>query len=77
MLKNCSRDPSLIMPTENIDSKDILSYEEIPIEIPDCQVRKLSAKEVASVKVFELRDNAWTLWSKKEQGSRKNEEKKA
>ncbi|XP_019070690.1 uncharacterized protein [Solanum lycopersicum] len=52
MLKNCMGDPSLIVPTENIRIKDILSYEEIPIQILDRQVRKLTTKEVESVKVF-------------------------
>ncbi|WMV08715.1 hypothetical protein MTR67_002100, partial [Solanum verrucosum] len=50
MLKKCMRDPSLIIPTENIDIKYSLSYEEIPIEILDRQVRKLRTNEVASVK---------------------------
>ncbi|WMV30635.1 hypothetical protein MTR67_024020 [Solanum verrucosum] len=42
------RDPSLIIPTENIEIKHNLSYE----EIPDLQVLKLRTKEVASVKVL-------------------------
>ena len=45
-------DPSLIIPIENIGIKDNLSYEEIPVHILDCQVRKLKKKEVASVKVL-------------------------
>ncbi|WMV59026.1 hypothetical protein MTR67_052411, partial [Solanum verrucosum] len=52
MLKKCMGDPSLIIPTENIGIKDILSYEEIPVQILDHQVRKLRTKEVASVKVL-------------------------
>ncbi|WMV13398.1 hypothetical protein MTR67_006783 [Solanum verrucosum] len=52
MLKKCMDDPSLIIPTENIEIKDGLSYEEIPIQILDCQVCKLRTKEVASVKSF-------------------------
>ncbi|KAH0784270.1 hypothetical protein KY290_003868 [Solanum tuberosum] len=52
ILKKCMGDPSLIIPTENIGVKDSLSYEEIPIQILDRQVRKLRAKEVASVKVL-------------------------
>ncbi|WMV29199.1 hypothetical protein MTR67_022584 [Solanum verrucosum] len=52
MLKNCLDDPSLIVPTENIGIKDSLSYEEIPIQIMDRQVRKLRTKEVGSVKVL-------------------------
>ncbi|WMV07439.1 hypothetical protein MTR67_000824 [Solanum verrucosum] len=50
MLKKCMGDPSLIIPTEDIGIKDSLSYEEIPIQILDCQVLKLRTKEVASVK---------------------------
>ncbi|WMV37443.1 hypothetical protein MTR67_030828 [Solanum verrucosum] len=52
MLKKCMGDPSLIIPTENIDIKDSLSYEEILVQILDRQVRKLRTKEVASVKVL-------------------------
>ncbi|WMV09639.1 hypothetical protein MTR67_003024 [Solanum verrucosum] len=48
MLKKCMRDPSLIIPTEDIGIKDSLSYE----EILDHQVRKLRTKEVVSVKVL-------------------------
>ncbi|WMV42499.1 hypothetical protein MTR67_035884 [Solanum verrucosum] len=50
MLKKCMGDPSLIIPTEDIRIKDTLSYEEIPVQILDRQVRKLRTKEVASVK---------------------------
>ena len=53
MLKKCMGDPSLIIPTENIWIKDSLTYEEIPVEILDLQVRMIRTKEVASVKVFE------------------------
>ncbi|WMV40259.1 hypothetical protein MTR67_033644 [Solanum verrucosum] len=52
MLKKCMSDPSLILPTENIRIKDNLSYEEIPVQILDRQVRRLRTKEVASVKVL-------------------------
>ncbi|WMV14549.1 hypothetical protein MTR67_007934 [Solanum verrucosum] len=52
MLKKCMRDPSLIIPTEDIGIKDSLSYVEIHVQILDCQVRKLRTKEVASVKVL-------------------------
>ncbi|WMV25807.1 hypothetical protein MTR67_019192 [Solanum verrucosum] len=43
---------SLIIPTEYIGIKDSLSYEAIPIQVLDRQVRKLRTKEVASVKVL-------------------------
>ncbi|WMV26089.1 hypothetical protein MTR67_019474 [Solanum verrucosum] len=52
MLKKCMGDPSLIIPTEDIGINDSLSYEEIPVQILDRQVRKLRTKEVASVKVL-------------------------
>ncbi|WMV09839.1 hypothetical protein MTR67_003224 [Solanum verrucosum] len=52
MLKKCLRDPSLIVPTENIGIKDSLSYEKLPVQILDRQVHKLRTKEVASAKVL-------------------------
>ncbi|WMV45199.1 hypothetical protein MTR67_038584 [Solanum verrucosum] len=52
MLRKCMGDPSLIIPAEDIGIKDSLSYEEIPVQILDRQVRKLKTKEVASVKVL-------------------------
>ncbi|WMV49524.1 hypothetical protein MTR67_042909 [Solanum verrucosum] len=35
ILKKCIGDPSLIIPTENIEIKDSLSYEEILVQILD------------------------------------------
>ncbi|WMV08008.1 hypothetical protein MTR67_001393 [Solanum verrucosum] len=35
MLNKCMGDPSLIIPTESIEIKDSLSYEEIPVQILD------------------------------------------
>ncbi|WMV10188.1 hypothetical protein MTR67_003573 [Solanum verrucosum] len=52
MLRTCMDDPLLIIPTEDISIKDSLSYEEIPVQILDRQVRKLRTKEEASVKVL-------------------------
>lgn len=52
MLKNCMSDASLIIPTENIDVKDNLSYEEIPVDIIDHQVCKLRTKEVSLVQIL-------------------------
>ncbi|WMV07964.1 hypothetical protein MTR67_001349 [Solanum verrucosum] len=51
-LKKCIGDPSLILPTESIKIKDNLSYEEVPVQILDRQVRRLRTKDVASVKVL-------------------------
>ena len=42
----------MIVPTENIGIKDILSYEEIPVQILDCQLCKLRTYDVVSVKVL-------------------------
>ncbi|WMV13757.1 hypothetical protein MTR67_007142 [Solanum verrucosum] len=52
MLKQYMGDSSLIIPIEDICIKDNLSYEEIPVQILDFQVRKLRTKEVLSVKVL-------------------------
>ncbi|KAH0738661.1 hypothetical protein KY290_037366 [Solanum tuberosum] len=52
MLKKCIGDPSLILPTESVKIKDNLSYEEVPVQILDRQVRRLRTKDVASVKVL-------------------------
>ncbi|WMV54718.1 hypothetical protein MTR67_048103 [Solanum verrucosum] len=52
MLNKCKGDPSLILPTESIRIKDNLSYEEVPVQILDRQVRKLRTKNVVSVKVL-------------------------
>ena len=41
-----------IVPLESVAVKYSISYEDIPVEILDRQVRKLSNKEVASVKVL-------------------------
>ncbi|WMV15717.1 hypothetical protein MTR67_009102 [Solanum verrucosum] len=45
-------DPSLVLPTGSIKIKDNLSYEEVPVQILDRQVRRLKTKGVASVKVL-------------------------
>ncbi|WMV58383.1 hypothetical protein MTR67_051768 [Solanum verrucosum] len=52
MPKKCLGNPSLIVPTENIDIKDNIYYEDILIQILDRQVCKLRTKEVASVKLL-------------------------
>ncbi|XP_069146000.1 uncharacterized protein [Solanum lycopersicum] len=51
MLKKNMGDPSVIVPTENVEIKDILPYKEVQVYILDCQVRKLRTNEVAAVKV--------------------------
>lgn len=52
MLKKCLGDPQLVVPVESIGVKDSLSYEEVPVQILDRQVRRLRNKEIASVKVL-------------------------
>ncbi|WMV38682.1 hypothetical protein MTR67_032067 [Solanum verrucosum] len=63
MLKKCMGDPSLIIPTKNIEIKDSLSYEEIPVQTLDRQVRKFRTKEVAS-KSFGGNNLLWKLFGK-------------
>lgn len=48
----CMDNPSRIIPPKDIGIPDSFSYEEIPIKIIDCQVRRLKYKEVASAKVL-------------------------
>ncbi|WMV37993.1 hypothetical protein MTR67_031378 [Solanum verrucosum] len=43
---------SSVVPLETVAVKDSLSYEDVPVEIRDRQVRRLRNKEVASVKVL-------------------------
>ena len=52
MLKKCIDDPKFILLIEGLGFKDNLSYEEVPVQILDRKVKKLSNKEVASVKVL-------------------------
>ncbi|WMV29936.1 hypothetical protein MTR67_023321 [Solanum verrucosum] len=51
LLKKCVGDPASIVPLESVVVKDCLTYEDVPVEILDRQVRRLRNKEVASVKV--------------------------
>ncbi|WMV24582.1 hypothetical protein MTR67_017967 [Solanum verrucosum] len=53
LLKKCVGDPASIVPLESVAVKDSFSYEDVPVEILDRQVRRLRNKEVASVKVVE------------------------
>ncbi|WMV50387.1 hypothetical protein MTR67_043772 [Solanum verrucosum] len=52
LLKKCGGDPTYIVPFEILGIKQRLSYEEVPIEILDWQVKKLRNKDVASVIVL-------------------------
>ena len=52
MLKKCLGDPSMIVLTESVGTKDKVSNEEIPVQSLDRQVRKLRTKKVVSIKVL-------------------------
>ncbi|WMV50527.1 hypothetical protein MTR67_043912 [Solanum verrucosum] len=52
LLKKCVGDPASVVPLKIVVIKDSLSYEDVPIEILDRQVRRLRNKEVASIKVL-------------------------
>ena len=52
LLKKCVGDPASIVPLESVEVKDNFSYEDVPVEILDRQVRRLKNKEVATVKVL-------------------------
>ena len=50
MLKKCIGDPVSIIPIEGLGVDGSISYEEVPMDILDRQVKKLRNNEVASVK---------------------------
>ena len=52
MLKKCIGDRVSIRSIEGLGVNEDLSYEEVPVEILERQVKKLRNKEVASVKVL-------------------------
>lgn len=52
MMKKYMDDPSFKVPVENIGISNLLSYEEVPIEILDRKVRRLRTKYVSLVKVL-------------------------
>ena len=52
LLKKCMGDPTFIVLLESVAVKDSLSYEDVPVEILDRQVRRLRNKKVASVMVL-------------------------
>ena len=52
LLKKCVGDPTSILPLESVAVKGSLSYEDVPVEILDRQVRRLRNKEVTSIKVL-------------------------
>ena len=52
LLKKCVGDPTSIVSLGSATVKDSLSYEDVPVEILDRQVRRLRNKEVTSVRVL-------------------------
>ncbi|WMV13467.1 hypothetical protein MTR67_006852 [Solanum verrucosum] len=50
--RKCVGDQTSIVPLESVVVKDSLTYEDVPVEILDRQVRRLRNKEVTSVNVF-------------------------
>ena len=52
MLKKCISDLVSILPIEGLGVDEDLSYEKVPVEILDHQVKKLRNKEVAVVMVL-------------------------
>ncbi|XP_070049770.1 uncharacterized protein [Nicotiana tomentosiformis] len=57
MLRKCIGDISRVVPVNNIQVTEHLSYEEAPIAILDRQVRRLRTKDVSSVKVLWRNNN--------------------
>ncbi|XP_019234466.1 PREDICTED: uncharacterized protein LOC109214942 [Nicotiana attenuata] len=52
MLRKYIGDPTRVVPTDDVQITEDLSYKEIPVAILDRQTRKLRNKEVAFVKVL-------------------------
>ena len=52
MLEKCIGDPESILDIEGLGFKDNLSYQELPVQILDSQVKRLRNKEVVSIKVL-------------------------
>ena len=69
LLKKCVGDPAFVVPLESVAVKDSLSYEDVPVEILERQVRRLRNKEVTSIKVLWRSQSKWSYL-----GSRRNHE---
>ena len=52
MLKKSIGEPESILLIEGLGVKDNLSYEEVPVQILDRQVKKLRNKDAVSIKVL-------------------------
>ncbi|XP_070034802.1 uncharacterized protein [Nicotiana tomentosiformis] len=67
MLRQCIGDPSRVVSVNYVQVTEQLSYEETPIAILDRQVRRLSTKDVALVKVVWRNKNVEEMtWEAKE-----------
>ncbi|XP_019250905.1 PREDICTED: uncharacterized protein LOC109229808 [Nicotiana attenuata] len=72
MLRKYIHDESHVITADTIEIKEGLTYEEVPIEILDRQVRKLRTKDIASVKVlWSNHDSKEATWEV-EEDMRKN-----
>ncbi|XP_060200371.1 uncharacterized protein LOC132628621 [Lycium barbarum] len=68
MLRKCIRDPSRIVPVDDIEVTENLTYKEEPIAILDRQVSRLRNKDVASVKVlWKSKDREEMMWEAEEE----------
>ena len=52
MLRKFIGDENTIVPLQDVTIEENLSYEEVPVEILDSQVKRLRNKEIANVKVL-------------------------
>ena len=52
MLKKCLGDLASILPIEGLGVDEDLSYEEVPVEILDRQIKRLRNREIATLKVL-------------------------
>ena len=52
LLKKCVGDPTSAVTLESVARKHSLSYEDVPVDILDHQVKRLRNKEVISIKVL-------------------------
>ncbi|WMV58086.1 hypothetical protein MTR67_051471 [Solanum verrucosum] len=67
-LKECMGDPLSIVPIEDVQITETLSYEELPIVILDRQVQKLRTNEVSSVMVLWRNNNVEEMtWETEEE----------
>ena len=53
MLKKCLGDPASILPVEGLGVGEDLSYEEVPVEILDSQVKRLRKEDLHSEGIVE------------------------